>query len=153
MAQINLLNIKIKNLFLWLGWILFFVVLFSSCGAIKKNKESTEVETETNTNTEVKLDYQKDSFTLEPVDLTRPIFVGGKEYHNTIIRYEKEKGTEETTQKIEEKAEVKQEIKEKETDNTKIYLYLIAGVLIFFLILFILTILYFHFFVRKKSLP
>lgn len=141
--QINLNKIKIKNLFLYLGWILFFVVLFSSCGAIKKHKESTEVETETNTNTEVKLDYQKDSFTLEPVDLTRPIFVGGKEYHNTIIRYEKEKGTEETTQKIEEKAEVKQEIKEKETDNTKLILGVFGIGFLFLFLIIIFIVIYF----------
>lgn len=122
---------------------LVLLLFFVSCGSIKKHKESTEVDTSLNANTEVKLDYERDSYTLAPVDLTRPILVGGKEYHNTIIRVEKETGVEETKQKVEERTEVKEEVKDKESDNTKLFLGVFAIGFLFLFICLVFVIIYF----------
>lgn len=117
-----------------------------SCGTMKKNIDKEETETEIKTESNSVLDYEKESYTLEPVNLDRPILVGGKEYHNTKIIYAKDKGTE-TKQDV---AEVKQETetlnKEVERDNTTLFLG-IAGVICFFLFLIVLVILWY---INKK---
>ncbi len=127
---------------------LILITAFSlfSCGTLKKNIDKEETETEIKTESNSVLDYEKESYTLEPVNLDRPILVGGKEYHNTKIIYAKDKGTE--TKK--EVAEVKQETetlhKEVERDNTTLFLG-IAGVICFFLFLIVLVILWY---INKK---
>jgi ATP-dependent Zn protease len=117
-----------------------------SCGTMKKNIDKEETETEIKTESNSVLDYEKESYTLEPVNLERPILVGGKEYHNTKIIYAKDKGTE-TKQEV---AEVKQETetlhKEVERDNTTLFLG-IAGVICFFLFIIVLVILWY---INKK---
>lgn len=147
--QINLNKIKLPEWVKWLGWIILFIVLFCSCGSIKKHKESTEIEKDKTTNTEIKLDYEKDKFSLEPIDLQLPILVGGKEYHNTIIRYEKEKGTEETNQKTKEKTEVKTETKEKESDNTKLILGVFGIGFLFLFLIIIFIVIYFSYQIKS----
>jgi peptidoglycan hydrolase CwlO-like protein len=117
-----------------------------SCGTMKKSIDKEETETEIKTESNSVLDYEKESYTLEPVNLERPILVGGKEYHNTKIIYAKDKGTE-TKQEV---AEVKQETetlhKEIERDNTTLFLG-IAGAICFFLFLIVLVILWY---INKK---
>ncbi len=122
-----------------------------SCGTMKKSIDKEETETEIKTESNSVLDYEKESYTLEPAFLDKPILISNKdgtykEFHNTIIKYEKDKGTE--TKK--EVAEVKQETetlnKEVERDNTTLFLG-IAGVICFFLFLIVLVILWY---INKK---
>lgn len=130
---------------------ILILLIFIGCGSVKKSKESVEIEKEINTKTETELNYELESYSIEPINLNKPILIGSKVVENGKVIYIKEKGKETKEEVKNEKEDIRED--KKEVDNTKIYLYLIAGVLIFFLILFILTILYFHFFVRKKSLP
>lgn len=132
---------------------ILILLIFIGCGSVKKNKESIEIEKETNTKTETELNYELESYSIEPMDLNRPILIGSKVVENGKIVYIKEKGKETKEEAKNEKEDIREDKKSKEVDNTKIYLYLIIGAFSFFLILFIISILYFHFFIRKKSLP
>lgn len=117
-----------------------------SCGTMKKSIDKEETETEIKTESNSVLDYEKESYTLEPVNLDRPILVGGKEYHNAKIIYVKDKGTETKQEVAEVKKETETLNKEVERDNTTLFLG-IAGVICFFLFLIVLVILWY---INKK---
>jgi hypothetical protein len=85
--------------------LLLSIIIFTSCGTRKVNKQ--EIETKTETKTEVtenikSMDSSKvetnenysnkissesfiKDFTFEPIDNSRPYFVGGKEFHNVKV--------------------------------------------------------------------
>ena len=91
----------------------FFVF---SCGSVKKSSTETEINSETEKNTEIDATKFSNSFTLEPVDLDRPILIGGKEFHNAKItnNYTKEIIKEKSNEV--NKSDLKQDIQTKEKD-------------------------------------
>ena len=98
------------------------LMMFSSC-SIFKQKEKVKIDTEekkevvSDTKTETQTDGFKTSFTIEPIDLSKPITFGGKTYTNTKIVYitDKTKTNENKVEAKKEVAEVKQTIKAKES--------------------------------------
>jgi hypothetical protein len=126
--------------------LLLTAISLFSCGTLKKNIEKEETETEVKTESNTTLDYEKNSFTLEPINLERPILVGGKEYYNTKVIYQKESGKETKQENTEVKQETETLHKEIERDNTTLFLG-IAGVICFFLFLIVLVILWY---INKK---
>jgi len=126
--------------------LLLTAISLFSCGTLKKNIDKEETETEVKTESNITLDYEKNSFTLEPVNLERPILVGGKEYYNTKVIYQKESGKETKQENTEVKQETETLKKEVERDNTTLFLG-IAGVICFFLFLIVLVILWY---INKK---
>jgi len=69
-----------------LGWFIsavLFIIILTSCGNLKKT--NTETNTKTDSNSVVNIDATKFSngWSLEPVNLEKPILIGGKEYYNT----------------------------------------------------------------------
>ena len=98
------------------------LMMFSSC-SIFKHKEKVKIDTEakkevvSDTKTETQIDGFKTSFTIEPIDLSKPITFGGKTYTNTKIVYitDKTKTNENKVEAKKEVAEVKQTIKAKES--------------------------------------
>lgn len=123
-------------------FIIFISLFVFGCGSLQKTKEEKKETTETNSNTITELNYERDSFTLEPIDLQRPILVGGKEYHNTIIKVEKEVGKETKNEEKKEVKEVQEKSKDVERDNTKLILG-IFGIGFFFLFIIFIVGLYF----------
>ena len=91
----------------------FFVF---SCGSVKKSSTETDLKTESEKNTEIDATKFSNSFTLEPVDLDRPILIGGKEFHNAKItnNYTKEIIKEKSNEV--NKSDLKQDIQTKEKD-------------------------------------
>ena len=98
------------------------LMMFSSCSVFKQ-KEKVKIDTEakkevvSDTKTETQTDGFKTSFTIEPIDLSKPITFGGKTYTNTKIVYitDKTKTNENKVEAKKEVAEVKQTIKAKES--------------------------------------
>ena len=95
----------------------FFVF---SCGSVKKSSTETDLKTESEKNTEIDATKFSNSFTLEPVDLDRPILIGGKEFHNAKItnNYTKEIIKEKSNEV--NKSDLKQDIETKEKDYSEV---------------------------------
>lgn len=83
----------------------FFVF---SCSSVKKSSNETEI------STEIKTDATKfsNSFTLEPVDLNKPILLGKDTIYNTRVIYNNSKEVIKETKK----EDLKQDIEVKEKD-------------------------------------
>jgi len=114
---------------------IILLLVLTSCGTIKKSSEETEVKTETQTD----ITKFSNSFTLEPVNLDKPILLGKDTIYNTRVIYNNSKEV------IKEKQNVdfKEEKKAKEVDYSETikivanrFMWLIA---ILFVLLFVLN--------------
>jgi cell division protein FtsL len=65
-------------------YLLTFIIL-TSCGVVKKSSEESFVKD--NSTTEIDLTKYSNSYTLEPVDLSKPILLGKDTIYNTRIIY------------------------------------------------------------------
>ena len=83
-----------------------------SCGSVKKSSTETEISTENKT------DATKfsNSFTLEPVDLNKPILLGKDTIYNTRVIYNNSKEVIKETKK----EDLKQDIEVKEKDYSQV---------------------------------
>ena len=91
-----------------------------SCGSVKKSSTETEINSETEKNTEIDATKFSNNFSIEPVDLDRPILIGGKEFHNAKItnNYTKEIIKEKSNEV--NKSDLKQDIQTKEKDYSEV---------------------------------
>ena len=91
-----------------------------SCGSVKKSSTETDLKTESEKNTEIDATKFSNNFSIEPVDLDRPILIGGKEYHNAKItnNYTKEIIKEKSNEV--NKSDLKQDIDTKEKDYSQV---------------------------------
>ena len=121
-----------------------------SCGSMKKDTTSTETESKTdlNASTTDKSSEVGGSFILRPFNPSKPIINGKDTIYNATIEkhyYTKDRIVKDTISKKEEsKTDI--DTKNVERDNTKLILG-IAGVITFFLFMFILVILWY---INKK---
>ena len=83
-----------------------------SCGSIKKSSTETEI------STEIKTDATKfsNSFTLEPINLDKPILLGKDTIYNTRVIYNNSKEVIKETKK----EDLKQDIQTKEKDYSEV---------------------------------
>ena len=83
-----------------------------SCGSVKKSSTETEI------STEIKTDATKfsNSFTLEPVDLNKPILLGKDTIYNTRVIYNNSKEVIKETKK----EDLKQDFDTKEKDYSEV---------------------------------
>jgi small neutral amino acid transporter SnatA (MarC family) len=95
----------------------FFLIL-TSCGSVTKNKTSTDKESETDTRTETLSSNSLQSFSLEPVDLSKPITFGGKSYENTKIVYLNSNTDTKVKEEKKENAKEVIEVKDKKQDES-----------------------------------
>ena len=130
--------------------ILITAFILLSCGSMKKDTTSTETETKTYLNAS-KTDKSKEaggSFILRPFNPSKPIINGKDTIYNATIEkhyYTKDRIVKDTISKM-ETVETDIDTKNVERDNTKLILG-IAGVITFFLFMFILVILWY---INKK---
>ena len=91
-----------------------------SCGSVKKSSTETDLKTESEKNTEIDATKFSNSFTLEPINLDKPILIGGKEFHNAKItnNYTKEIIKEKSNEV--NKVDLKQDIDTKEKDYSEV---------------------------------
>lgn len=90
---------------------ILLLILLSSCAT----KKVTDSEIETNASTTIDASKFSQSFTLEPVNLDKPILIGGKEYINTRVIHNNTK----EIVKVKDTIAKKEEIKIKEKDYTQ----------------------------------
>ena len=91
-----------------------------SCGSVKKSSTETDLKTESEKNTEIDATKFSNNFSIEPVDLEKPILIGGKEFHNAKItnNYTKEIIKEKSNEV--NKSDLKQDIQTKEKDYSEV---------------------------------
>ena len=94
---------------------IFILLLLTSCGAVKKNKEQTSIEDKSTITTDIT--RFSDTFTLEPVDLSKPILLGKDTVYNTKIVYNNTK--EVVKEKEAKNINVEQTKKEKQVDYSE----------------------------------
>ena len=99
---------------------IFLTLALWSCGSVKKASTETELKTESEKNTEIDATKFSNNFSIEPVDLDRPILIGGKEFHNAKItnNYTKEIIKEKSNEV--NKTDLKQDIDTNEKDYSEV---------------------------------
>ena len=99
---------------------IFLTLALWSCGSVKKSSTETDLKTESEKNTEIDATKFSNNFSIEPVDLDRPILIGGKEFHNAKItnNYTKEIIKEKSNEV--NKADLKQDFDTKEKDYSEV---------------------------------
>ena len=91
-------------------------ILLIGCSTVKKASTETDLKTESEKNTEIDATKFSNNFSIEPIDLDRPILIAGKEFHNAKItnNYTKEIIKEKSNEV--NKSDLKQDIDTKEKD-------------------------------------
>lgn len=91
-----------------------------SCATLKKTNTETELKTDTRSGTTLDATKFSSSFTLEPVNLDKPILIGKDTIYNTRVIYNNSKETIVKKDTIEKKQDLKQEVRQKEKDYTEV---------------------------------
>lgn len=114
--------------------IILIAFLLIGCGSVKKLSSETEVKSETETD----ITKFSNSFTLEPVNLDKPILLGKDTIYNTRVIYNNSKETIKEKQNI----DFKEEKKEKQVDYSETikivanrFMWLIGILFVLFIIL------------------
>ncbi|QHB38619.1 hypothetical protein tooticki91_gp002 [Flavobacterium phage vB_FspS_tooticki9-1] len=121
--------------------IILIAFLLIGCGSVKKTSEETQVKTETQTD----ITKFSNSFTLEPVNLDKPILLGKDTIYNTRVIYNNSKEI------IKEKQNVdfKEEKQSKEVDYSKTINIVANKLILMFTCFFVLYLIYS--FIKNKT--
>ncbi len=95
---------------------IFLTLALWSCGSVKKSSTETDLKTESEKNTEIDATKFSNSFTLEPVDLSKPILLGKDTIYNTRVIYNNSKEVIKEKSNEVNKSDLKQDIETKEKD-------------------------------------
>lgn len=114
-----------------------FIFLLVGCGTIKKSSEELVVK-EKNT-TEIDATKISNSYTLEPVDLSKPILIGKDTIYNTRVIYNNTK--EIVKEKQANNKESKEEKTTKEVDYSETIKVIVNRLIIALVVLFILSVI------------
>ena len=95
---------------------IFLTLALWSCGSVKKSSTETDLKTESEKNTEIDATKFSNSFTLEPVDLTKPILIGKDTIYNTRVIYNNSKEVIKEKSNELNKSDLKQDIDTKDKD-------------------------------------
>jgi hypothetical protein len=115
-------------------YLLTFIIL-ASCGAVKKGSEESFLKD--NSTTEIDATKYSNIFTLEPVNLDKPILIGKDTIYNTRVIYNNTK--EIVKEKQDKNIEFKEEKKEKQVDYSETIKILGNRLIIALVILFVLS--------------
>lgn len=91
-------------------------ILLMGCGSVKKSSTETDLKTESEKNTEIDATKFSNSFTLEPVDLNKPILLGKDTIYNTRVIYNNSKEVIKEKSNEVNKSDLKQDIETKDKD-------------------------------------
>lgn len=114
---------------------LLSLVFLTSCGVVKKGSEESVLKD--NSTTEIDATKYSNSFTLEPVDLDKPILIGKDTVYNTRVIYNNTK--EVVKEKKDNNIEFKEEKKEKQVDYSETIKILGNRLIIALIVLFVLS--------------
>jgi len=125
-----------------IGWFLFFLILTANligCATVKKTNTETEIKTDSEKNTTIDISKFSNSFTLEPMDLEKPILLGKDTIYNTRVIYNNTK--EIVKEKSDEKktVDLKQDKTEKEKDYTKVIESVTTKLFLLLIIMFVIV--------------
>ena len=125
----------------------FFLI---GCATVKKTNTETELKTDSTSSVNIDATKFSEGWSLEPVDLEKPILIGGKEYFNTKATFTN------TTERIiykdrtKKKSDLKKEVKEKEKDYTQLIESLTTKLFWLLIIMFVIFIIMNYI---KKKVP
>ena len=91
-----------------------------SCGSVKKLSTETDLKTKSEKNTEIDATKFSNSFTLEPINLEKPILLGKDTIYNTRVIYNNSKEVIKEKSNEVNKADLKQDIDTKEKDYSQV---------------------------------
>lgn len=111
------------------------ILVLMSCGSVKKTSEESFLKD--NSTTEIDATKYSKSFTLEPVDLDKPILIGKDTVYNTRVIYNNTK--EVVKEKQANNIEFKEEKKEKQVDYSETIKILGNRLIITLIVLFVLS--------------
>ena len=121
---------------------IFLIPLFLiGCATVKKTNTETELKTDSTSSVNIDATKFSEGWSLEPINLEKPILIGGKEYFNTKATFTN------TTERIiykdstSKKTDLKQEVKEKEKDYTKLIESLTTKLFWLLIIMFVIVII------------
>ena len=128
--------------------ILIIPLFFISCANLKKTNTETELKTDSSSSVNFDATKFSNGFTLEPINLDRPILVNGKEHYNTRVIYNNSKETIKYRDTTRIKTDLKQDVKTKDKDYS-IMIESIANKL-FWLIIIIVVLFIIVGFIKKR---
>ncbi len=131
--------------------IVLTAILLMGCGSVKKSSTETEVKTESEKNTEIDATKFSNSFTLEPVDLNKPILIGKDTIYNTRVIYNNSKEIVKEKSNEVNKSDLKQDIETKEKDYSEV-IQIVANKLILMFTCFFLIFLVYSYIKNKTTL-
>ena len=99
---------------------IFLALGIWSCGSVKKSSTETDLKTESEKNTEIDATKFSNNFTLEPVDLNKPILLGKDTIYNTRVIYNNSKEVIKEKSNEVNKSDLKQDIDTKEKDYSAV---------------------------------
>ena len=111
------------------------LLILTSCGVVKKSSEESVLKD--NSTTEIDLTKYSNSYTLEPVDLDKPILIGKDTIYNTRVIYNNTK--EIVKEKKANNVEFKEEKQTKEVDYSETIKILGNRLIIALVVLFVLS--------------
>lgn len=114
---------------------LLILLILTSCGSVKKTSEESVLKD--NSTTEIDATKYTNSYTLEPVDLDKPILIGKDTIYNTRVIYNNTKET--IKEKQANNIELKEEKQSKEVDYSETIKILGNRLIIALVILFFLS--------------
>ena len=91
-----------------------------SCSSVKKSSTETDLKTESEKNTEIDATKFSNSFTLEPINLDKPILLGKDTIYNTRVIYNNSKEVIKEKRNEVNKSDLKQDIEVKEKDYSQV---------------------------------
>jgi len=123
-------------------------LFLTSCANLKKTKTETELKTDSSSVVNIDATKFSEGWSLEPVDLEKPILINGKEYFNTKATFTN------TTERIiykdstSKKTDLKQEVATKDKD----YSVLIESIAnkLFWLVIIVVVLFIIVGFIKKR---
>jgi hypothetical protein len=121
---------------------------FISCANLKKTNTETNLKTDSISSVNFDATKFSNGFTLEPINIEKPILIGGKEHYNTRVIYNNSKETIKYRDTTRVKTDLKQYVRTKDKDYS-VMIESIANKL-FWLIIIILVLFIIVGFIKKR---
>lgn len=121
--------------------ILISIILLTSCGSVKKSSTETEISTVDYKDTSTEAIKYSKGFTLEPVDLSKPILLGKDTIYNTRVIYNNSKEVIKEKSNEVNKSDLKQDVEVKEKDYSQVIETLANRFILLIGILFVLYLI------------
>ena len=131
--------------------ILIIPLFLIGCATVKKTNTETELKTDSSSSVNIDATKFSEGWSLEPINLEKPILINGKEHFNTRVIYNNSKETIKYRDTTQFKSDLKQEVKEKEKDYT-ILIESLSTKLFWLLIVMFVIVMILNYLKRKATL-